>query len=135
MKSVLILLSSPQMQKPLLEIIDQQNENLAFGQVNVNSLRNKSDVLSDQMKRYIDMQMISETKLESSFPENHFIIGGNFIINRNKYVSGVREDIPAKPLSYDFLFIESFFVDTNLHKLAILIRLVLENIWGYTVVY
>lgn len=76
MKSVLILLSSRQMQKPLLEIIDQQNENLAFGQVNVNSLRNKSDVLSDQMKRYIDMQMISETKLESSFPENHFIIGG-----------------------------------------------------------
>lgn len=76
MKSVLILLSSPQMQKPLLEIIDQQNENLAFGQVNVNSLRNKSDVLSDQMKRYIDMQMISETKLESSFPENNFIIGG-----------------------------------------------------------
>lgn len=45
----------------------------------------------------------------------------------------VCEDIPANPLSYDFLFIESFFVDTNLHKLTIYMRVVLESVWSYSV--
>ena len=59
---------------------------------------------------------LSETKLNDSFPEGQFLIDGfhsRFRFDRNKNVGGimlyVREDIPAKLLSHDFPFEESFF--------------------------
>ena len=67
--------------------------------------------------------MVSETKLDDSFPEGQFLIDGfhsPFRFDCNKHGGGimlyVREDIPTKLLSHDFPFTESFFVETNLYK-------------------
>ena len=67
--------------------------------------------------------MVSETKLDDSFPEGQFLIKGfhsPFIFDRNRNGGGiilyVREDIPVRLLSHDFPSAESFFVEINLYK-------------------
>ena len=66
--------------------------------------------------------MVSETKLDDSFPEAQFLIEGfhspfRFIFDCNINGGGimlyVREDIPTKLLSHDFPGVESFFVEIN----------------------
>ena len=44
--------------------------------ININSLRNNSDYFIEQITRNIDILMISETKLDSSFPTGQFLING-----------------------------------------------------------
>ena len=89
---------------------------LTFGHLNINSLRNKFDLLCEQIKGSIDIFMISETKLDDSFPQGQFLIEGfhsPFRFDRNKTGGGillyVREDISAKILSHDFPTAKSFF--------------------------
>ena len=93
---------------------------LIFGYLNINSLRNKFDLFSGQVKGSIDILMVSETKLDDSFPEAQFLIEGPFRFDRNingsEIMLYVREDIPTKLLSHDFPDVESFFVEINLHK-------------------
>ena len=96
---------------------------LIFGHLNINSLRNKFDLLSEQVKGSIDILMVSGTELDDSFPESQFLIEGfhsPFRFDRNRNGGGimlyVREDIPAKLLSHDFPCAESFFVEINLCK-------------------
>ena len=69
--------------------------------------------------------MISETKLDSSFPVNQFLIDGfspPYRLDRNADVGGimlyVREDIPSKPLSNNDTDneIENIFVEINLRS-------------------
>ena len=67
--------------------------------------------------------MVSEMKLDDSFPEGQFLIEGfhspfRFDCNRNGggIMLYVWEDIPAKLLSHDFPCAESFFVEINLYK-------------------
>ena len=40
---------------------------LIFGHLNINSLRNKFDLLSEQVKGSIDILMVPETKFDGSF--------------------------------------------------------------------
>ena len=96
---------------------------LIFGHLNINSLRNKFNLLCEQIKGSIDIFMISETKLDDSFPQGQFLIDGfhsRFRFDRNKSGGGillyVREDIPTKILRHDFPSAESFFVEIILHK-------------------
>ena len=96
---------------------------LIFGHLNINSLRNKFDLLCEQIKDSIDIFMISETKLDDSFPQGQFLIGGfhsPFRFDRNKSSGGillyVREDIPTKILSHDFPSAESIFLEIILHQ-------------------
>ena len=49
---------------------------LTFGHLNINSLRNKFDQLSELVKGFVDILLISESKLDDSFPEGQFIIDG-----------------------------------------------------------
>ena len=42
--------------------------NIVIGHFNINSLRNKFDLLVEQIKGIIDVLDISETKLDDSFP-------------------------------------------------------------------
>ena len=46
------------------------------GHVNIDSIRNKFDMLSSMVKDNIDILMVSETKLDSSFPQVQFRIEG-----------------------------------------------------------
>ena len=60
-----------------LKTIRSDNPNkLVFAHLNINSIRNKSEFLATQVKGKIDILMISETKIEESFPNGNFIIEG-----------------------------------------------------------
>lgn len=88
--------------KKVLDNLRSQNINrLIFGHVNINSLRNKFDPLIDQVNRNLDLFLISETKLNESFPTNQFLIQGYnaYRFDRNGNGGGmilyVRNDIPS----------------------------------------
>ena len=49
---------------------------LIIGHFNINSLRNKFELLTHQIKDNIDILMISETKLDESFPASQFFMKG-----------------------------------------------------------
>ena len=46
------------------------------GHLNINSIRNNFDFLAHQVKGNIDILMISETKLDESFPSGQFLLDG-----------------------------------------------------------
>ena len=63
-------------------------------------------MLSSMVKDNIDILMVSETKLDSPFPQAQFTIEGyapQFRYDRNSYGGGIllfiREDIPTKIIS------------------------------------
>ena len=93
-----------------------------FAYININSLRNKSELLVDQVKGNIDVLIISETKIDDSFPFGNFLIGGfskSFRLDRDSLGGGillyVREDIPSNLLEVETKPIEGFYVEINLH--------------------
>ena len=49
---------------------------LIFGHLNINSLRNKFNFLCEQINGYIEIFMLSESKLNDSFPLGQFLIDG-----------------------------------------------------------
>ena len=57
-------------------IRDSNFNKLTFGHLNINSLRNKFDQLTELVKGFIDILLIFESKLDDSFPEGQFIIDG-----------------------------------------------------------
>ena len=67
--------------------------------------------------------MVSETKLDESFPQGQFKISGfsrPFRLDRNSNGGGimlfVREDIPAKSIFTEVSPIEGIYVEINLRK-------------------
>ena len=79
---------------------------IILGHLNINSVRNKFDLLVDQIKGNVDIMVISETKLDESFPNGQFIIPGYALpcrLDCNQFGGGimvfVREDIPSRVLS------------------------------------
>ena len=79
----------------LILLIDQKNlgsnlhkvriENpsgIIFRQININSIRNKFDLLMNIIKNEIDILMISETKIDNSFPISQFTMTGYSILFR-----------------------------------------------------
>ena len=115
--------SQSDIKKALKNIRITNMNKLIFGHLNINSLRNKFVLFSEQVKGSIDILMVSETKLDDSFPEAHFLIEGfhspfrfDSNINGGAVMQYVRVDIPIKLLSYDFPGVESFFVETDLEK-------------------
>ena len=51
-------------------------DKLIFAHLNINSIRNKFELPSEQIKGYVDVLMISETKIDDSFPVGQFLIEG-----------------------------------------------------------
>ena len=106
-----------------LENIRRRNINrLIFAQLNINSLRNKFESLQRMINKNIDVLLISETKIDSSFPSAQFYLEGYatpYRLDRNANGGGIllyiREDIPSKLLNTD-LSIEGFFVEIRLRK-------------------
>ena len=103
-----------------------QRKNLSriiFAHLNINSLRNKFDTLVHQIKGNLAVLVISETKLDESFPEGQFKIPGfatPFRRDQNEFGGGtkvfVREDIPSKLISKETLDIEGIFIELNFPK-------------------
>ena len=110
-------------EKALKDIRISNMNKIIFGYLNINSLRYKFDLFSEQVKDSIDILMVSETKLDDSFPEVKFLIEGfnlpfrfDLNINRGGIMLCVPEDIPTKLLSHDFPGVEIYFVEINHHK-------------------
>ena len=89
--------------------------------MNINSLRNKFASLSTMIKDYVDLLLISETKIDSSFPTAQFHIDGYTIHRRDRDENGgglllyVREDVPSALLKTDSE-IEAFYVELTIRK-------------------
>ena len=108
-----------------LQKIRSSNINrLIVGQLNINSLKSKFEGITNLIQ-HIDILVLTETKLDETFPKNQFLIHGYsspFCQDRNSNRGGVmiyaREDIPCKMLSKhdtpdDF---EGIFLELNLRK-------------------
>ena len=100
------------------------SENLIFAHININSIRNKFEFISTQVKGNIDVLMVSKTKIDDSFPVANFVIHAfstPYPLDHNSNGGGimlyVREDIPSNLLATDKKnHIESFYVKLNLRN-------------------
>ena len=109
-----------------LDVARSQNPNrILIAHLNINSLRNKFEILKETVTNKVDILLISETKLDSSFPLNQFHIDGfttPYRLDRNQNGGGVmlyiREDIPSKSLTEIKLDneIENIFIEINLRS-------------------
>ena len=69
----------------VLNNIRQKHYNmLVIAQLNITSLRNKFSSLSTILKDYADLLLISETKIDSSFPTAQFHIDGYKFLYRTE---------------------------------------------------
>ena len=60
-----------------LKCLRKDNLNkLIFAHLNINSIRNKFDNLSDIIRGKVNIMLISETKIDDSFPQGQFVIDG-----------------------------------------------------------
>ena len=91
----------------LLEIQQQTVENakrIIVGRLNINSIRSKF-ILEESIVKALDLFLISESKLDSTFPMNQFHIFGFKIFRRDRNLFGgdlilyINEKIPCKPLN------------------------------------
>ena len=81
-------------------------DRILIGSLNINSIRNKFHMLSDIVAGKIDILLISESKLDNSFPNSNFKLPGfstPFRRDRTCFGGGIliyfREDIPSTLLS------------------------------------
>ena len=96
---------------------------LIFEYLNINPIRNNFEFLAKDLASNVDLLMISETKIDNSFPKGQFLMKAfcePFRIDRNNHGGGilfyVREDIPVKLLSVETLPAEDLFVEIYLRK-------------------
>ena len=109
-----------------LQILKVKNVNrLITGNLNINSISNKFDQLKLFVQGKIDILIVTETKLDSTFPTSQFVIDGYsepYRFDRNRNGGGVliyiRKDMPSKLLADHKLpnDIEEIFVELNLRK-------------------
>ena len=70
---------------------EKNTKNFFFGHLNVNSIRNKFVSLEELIKRTFDIFLISETKIDDSFPNAQFKIEGckSFRKDRDAFGGGL----------------------------------------------
>ena len=99
---------------------------IIVGQLNINSVRNKFDALCSIFKQKIDILLVSESKIDDTFPLAQFCVEGystSYRLDRTCKGGGlllyVRDDIPSKQIKLKFIeneAFEAFFVEINLRK-------------------
>ena len=96
-------------------------KNTIYGHLNINSIRNKFDTLNNVVKAF-DVFLISESKLDNTFPINQFAIGDYKVFKRdqNRFGDGlilyINENIPCKPLSNHPMFSDLEKMAFELHQ-------------------
>ena len=95
-------------ERSLKEIRIKNLNRIALAHLNINSLRNKFDILTDQITGNVDDMVVSETKLNDSFSESQFEIYRNsspFRLDWDNNGGGimvfVRGNITVKFLSFE----------------------------------
>ena len=96
--------------------------------LNINSIPNKFDELKMVISGNIDVLVLTETKLDDSFPTGQFCIEGfstPLRLDRNRHGGGIliyiREDLPSKELVKHNFDIEGIFFELNLNKYKVLL--------------
>ena len=110
------------------EINDLRNQNpfrVVIGHININSIRNKFEPLPSFINNNLDILMISEIKIDKTFPDSQFLIKRFLIPYRLDLTAKgewillyIREDIPSKCIK-KVTFAESFegfFIEINLRR-------------------
>ena len=104
--------------KEKLSILRKRNiDKIIVAHLNINSLRNKFDSLIGQRTGNIDILMVSETKLDESFPIGQFIIERSENRPNREDQNGngggimliVRENVPSKLPPVENSPTEAFF--------------------------
>ena len=54
----------------------RKSQSLIFAQININSIRNKFEFVASQIINNVDVLLVSETKLDYSFPTAQFLLDG-----------------------------------------------------------
>ena len=98
-------------------------DKIIIGHININSIRNKIHVLADMIKDRVDILLISETKLDNTFPKPQFFLNGYSEPHRlDRTANGgglllyLRSDIPAKPLQLVTGNIECIILEVTISK-------------------
>ena len=98
---------------------------IVISYININSIRNKFELLAEAVIGSVDILMVTETKIDESFPTSQFIIRGftsPYRFDRTKDGGGIlvyiREDIPSKLLNISYIAsdIECLGIEVNLRK-------------------
>ena len=66
--------------------------NIIIGHLNINSIRNKFELLSFLIGGKVDILLISETKIDSTFPTSQFLMSGYsniYRLDRNDKGGGI----------------------------------------------
>ena len=101
------------------------SDGLILGNLNINSINSKFDQMKFLLQGKVDILVLTETKLDNSFPTTQFLIEGYskpFRLDWNRNGGGllayIREDIPCKELkSHSFTEdIKGIFIEINLRK-------------------
>ena len=102
---------------------------LIFSTINANSISNKLDDIRITIADFVDILVITESKLDQSFPESQFFINRfskPFRKDRNRHGGGflmyIKEDIPQKELSFNLPSdIEIIIIELNINKIKWLV--------------
>ena len=97
---------------------------IIFSQININSIRNKFEQLIYIVNNEIDILMVSETKLDGTFPKSQFLMQGYstpFIKGQTSKGGGIllyiKEDVPCKIIKTEIdAYYEGFIIEINLRK-------------------
>ena len=106
--------------------------------IDISSIRNKFDQLVDDVKGKVDVFMISETKIDDSFPTMEFHIEGYCVFRseRSEYGGGilvyVREDIPFKLISMKKMLNRIIFHRAKFKKKEMAVKNTNMDIWVVT---
>ena len=109
-----------------MKIKSEHPQNLFFGQLNVNSIRNKFDPVQEIIQNTFDTFLACETKMYSSFPNQQFCISEYRIFRKDRNAHGgwllfyVNQDLNCKVLNkyptrqdLEILVLESKLSKTN----------------------
>ena len=103
----------------LTRLRSNHRQEIIIGHLSINSIRNKFDIMKPMLLDDIDIFMVTETKLDDSFPASQFNVEG-FRLDRNKnggdIILHIRSHIIASKLT-SFTFpndTEAFFIEINL---------------------
>ena len=97
---------------------------LVIAHPDINSIRNKFDSLKFLVAKNVDILVVSETKIDGTFPPGQFLIEGfkpPLRYDRNQHGGGIlvyiREGVPSKELKFEFsVNMECIITEINLHK-------------------
>ena len=103
---------------------------IVISHISINVIRNKFELLAEAVMGNVDILMVTETKIDTSFPTSQFIVSSftsPYRFDRTKDEGGIlvyiKEDVPSKLLNILYIAsdTECFGIEMNLRKVKWLV--------------